>query len=294
MSEPIDHHYNPIFYLGQWARNDGRVCRYHRPFDRVVASWRSPKHTGYEERLYSLEGVSEPQIIETEFFSRLDNDAAPILKHLIFHGPNGLDVEHRCCWSRFITSLELRSPHSLSEIKSVTDRNLRDVIEQLNSKKYLATKQPGDPDSVYEFALQQSPTIMTNNHKIILSSLIDNGFIGQLIINMRWAVLDVSAASDTLLTADRPYTRSHGFADPACLMGVPLSPTHLFVAANDIRQIQRLAAQPVRDTVRNSNKLMVELAVQNVYGCSEGQLSFVEKWLRRPADPPVPGVITRA
>jgi hypothetical protein len=254
-----------------------------------------PKHTGYEEGLYSLEGVTEPQVIEKEFLSRLDNDAAPILEHLIAHGPSGLDVQQRCCWARFITSLQLRGPHSLSEIKAVvTDRNLRDAIEQLNSEEYLATKQPGDPDTVYEFALQQAPAMIANNHKVFLPRMIDNEFIGQWIINMRWAVLNLSAAPHTLLTADRPYTSSHGFGDQACLLGVPLSPTHLFVAANDIMQIRRLAAQSARDTVRNSNKLMVQLGVQNVYGCTEGQLSFVEKWLRRRTDPPVPGLIMRA
>jgi hypothetical protein len=253
-----------------------------------------PKYTGYEKRLYSLEGVSEPQIIEKEFFSTIDNAAAPILEHLIAHGPSGLYAQQRRCWSRFITSLQLRGPHSLSEIKVVGDRHLQNVIEQLNSEKYLATKQQGDPDTVYEFALQQAPVIMANNHKVLMTEMIDNELISRLIINMRWAVLNLSAAPHTLLTADRPYTSSHGLGDPACLIGVPLSPTHLFVAANDIRQIRRLADQSARDTVRNSNKLMVELAVQNVYGCSEGQLSFVEKWLRRRTQPPVPGVITRA
>jgi hypothetical protein len=110
---------------------------------------------------------------------------------------------------------------------------------------------------------------------------------------MKWAVMDLSAAAHTLLTADRPYTTSHGFGDPACLLGVPLSPTHLFVAANHVEQLRKLSAQKANDTVRNGNNLMVRLAVENVYGCTDRHLAFVEKRLRRVGDPPVPGIITR-
>jgi len=104
--------------------------------------------------------------------------------------------------------------------------------------------------------------------------------------------MGLTAAAHTLLAADRPYTSSHGLGDPACVLGVPLSPTHLFVAANHIEQLRRLHLQSSDDTVRNSNNLMVKLAVENVYGSSDNHLVFVEKRLRRAGDPPVPGLIT--
>jgi hypothetical protein len=57
MSEPIDHHHQPIFYLKGWCRPDGKVIRYSRPNGREVKSSPiTPKNTGYEPRLYSLEG----------------------------------------------------------------------------------------------------------------------------------------------------------------------------------------------------------------------------------------------
>jgi hypothetical protein len=100
----------------------------------------------------------------------------------------------------------------------------------------------------------------------------------------KWAVIDLSAGAHTLLTADRPFTTSHGLGNPSCLLGVPLSPTRLFVAANDVAQLRRLAAQKPNDTVRNANALMVKLAIQNVYGSTDGHLAFVEKRLRRAGD----------
>jgi Protein of unknown function (DUF4238) len=293
MNEPINHHYLPGFYLRRWAREDGRLSRYHRPYDRTVVSHPTPKFTGFEEYLYTLHGAVDAQIIETNFFSPVDDAAAPILGHLITHGPSGLDNKERSDWTRFIMSLQLRGPHSLSEIKAFLDQQVRINMERTSGVEYLATKQPNDPDSVYDYALQQAPWQMSNAHKELLPRLIDHKFIGQLIVNMKWMVMNLSAARCTLLAGDRPYYTSHGLGNRACLLGVPLSPTHLFVAANDIELIRRLAAQRTKDTVRNANNMFVRLAVQNVYGNTDSHLAFVEKRLRRPGDPPVPGLISR-
>lgn len=108
---------------------------------------------------------------------------------------------------------------------------------------------------------------------------------------MIWAVLDLSGAH-TLLTSDRPYNTSHGLLSPECLLSVPLSPTRLFVAANDMRQLEILARQSRKDTARNANNHVVRMAVENVYGDSNDRLAFVEKRLRRVDQAPVPGLIT--
>jgi hypothetical protein len=188
--------------------------------------------------------------------------------------------------------LQLRGPHSLNEIKNVLDRNVRDNIERVHGASYRASRQEGDPETAYEDALRQLPEELANAHKVLLTQLIDYEPVGQIIINMIWGVLDVCAAPHALLTSDRPYITSHGIGNPACLLSVPLSPTHMFVAANDIRQLRQLAAQPLRDTVRNANHLAVRMAVQNVYGANDVHLTFVDKRLRRPNELPVPGVIT--
>jgi hypothetical protein len=289
MSEPKRHHYLPVFYLSQWAGSDGRVVRYHRPNGPTVFSRLSPDHTGFEEGLYALDGAANAQMIETAFFSPIDNAAAPILGRLIARGPADLSGEQRILWARFVMSLQLRSPQSVAEVKTVADRIIRANIES----EYLATKQEGDPNSAYEYVFQQVPQLLANAHKAFLPGLIDHHEIGERIINMTWAVPNLSAARHTLLTGDRPYTTSHGLLHRDCLLSVPLSPSRLFVAANDIEQLRRLSAQTPKDTVSNANNLLVKLAVQNVYGCTDTHLAFIEKRLRRPSEPPVPGVITR-
>jgi len=188
-------------------------------------------------------------------------------------------------------SLVLRAPQSLEEFKVMLNKSVRENIERGHNDAYLAEKKEGDPGSVYEYALQQTPEL-DNVHKAFLPELIDYEPLGQLIINMMWAIYDVSKASNSLLTSDRPCLTHHsGFAHPTCLLTLPLSPTRLFVAANDVRQLRKLETQPLRDTVRKANTLVVKNAVQNVYGENDSHLAFVEKHLRRPTDAIVPGVM---
>ena len=294
MSFPNRHHYLPVFYLKKWAAEDGRVVRYHRPYDRTVTSRLKPTHTGYEDGLYTLDGEPDDfrQTIEQDFFSHIDSDTAPILDTLIAQGPATLQERQRSIWTRFIMSLQLRGPHSLNEIKAFMDRTIREVIESTDGEKYRSTRKEDDPDSAYDYARQQSPDEMMNAHKMLLPRLIDHQAVGQLIINMHWSVMDLSQAADMLLTADRPFTSSHGLGNPACLIAVPLSPHHVFVAANSTAQLFKLAMQDAGDTVRNMNRLVVRLAVQNVYGQTENHLPTVEDTLRRANDPIVPGIIT--
>jgi hypothetical protein len=35
MSKQGRHHYIPIFYLKQWARDDGMLCEFSKPYDSV-------------------------------------------------------------------------------------------------------------------------------------------------------------------------------------------------------------------------------------------------------------------
>jgi hypothetical protein len=278
---------------------DGRLFRYHRPNSLTVVSRHSPEHTGFEDYLYTVEGGDDPQIIEKGFFSNVDNYAAPILEGLGRLGP-GLVIlgdchirsDQRSDWARFINSLQLRGPHSLAEIDVVLQRNVRAQFDRKHGEAYRATKQPGDPESVYDYARQKAPSLLANAHKFLLTQMIDDEKIGRVVINMTWAVLDLSDAPHSLLTSDRPYITSHGLLSSECLLSVPISPTRLFVAVNDVRRLEMLARQSKKDTARNANHLVVRMAVENVYGNSADQLAFVEKRLLRSDQAPIPGLIT--
>lgn len=292
MSQPKRHHYLPVFYLKRWAGSRGRVCRYYRPHGPVIASLVGPDSTGYEDGLYQLDGTADPQMIETNFFRVVDDKAAPVLKSMLHEGLGALGKAERQSWALFLMSMLTRDPHSLAEMKTVINGFFKANLEKLHQSDYAASRRPDDPASVYEFTMERTPEL-AEAYKAALPDMIDNPVIGQRIINMRWAMMDLSGTPDMLLTGDRPCMISCGLADPACILSLPVSPTHLFVAAHDIRLLRQLAAQPARDTVKNSNDCTVKLAVQHVYGCDGGQIAFVEERLRNVDDPIVPGTILR-
>jgi hypothetical protein len=297
VNDPIKHHYSPQMYLRSWCGQNGKLFRYHRPYRRTTVSSLGPEYTGFEEYLYSV-GSDDPQKIEKGFFSPLDNSAAPVVRRLTDLGPglaiikpNDLDDAERTAWTFFIQSLHLRGPHSLAEIKTVFNQTVADNLERKYGEEYRESRRPGDPETIYDFAMMNEPALFGDAHKYLLTELIAHKEMGNYIINMDWAVLEISDFKHPFLTCDRPLIMPHGLLHPACLLGVPISPKHLFVAANTVAQLETLRRQPVNDTVRNANNLVVRMAVQNVYANTDDRREFVDKRLRRDNEPPLAGLV---
>jgi Protein of unknown function (DUF4238) len=205
MSNPINHHYLPVFYLRQWSNTNGKVVRYHRPYKDVVTSPITPDNTGYEPGLYTLLGYppEDAQAIETVFMGpRVDEPASRALKILISHDCSGMADEMREWWTRFLMSMILRDPHSLKE-RSILARNLlKDT--PLIDPEYQRLRKNTDPPNAYEWVQKEHPRYFENIGKLFMTRLIINEKIGDHIINMRWGRIDLSASAVTLLTGDRP------------------------------------------------------------------------------------------
>jgi Protein of unknown function (DUF4238) len=164
-------------------------------------------------------------------------------------------------------------------------------MERDHGAAYRATKKAGDPDSVYDYAISDAPQLFADAHKLHLTELINHGQLGDYLINMTWAVLDVSDARHPLLTCDRPYILPRGLKDPTCILAVPISHTRIFLAANNRTQLEALGRQASGDTVRNTNNLVVRMAVQQVYGSASDRRQFVEKRLIKLDEKPLAGLI---
>ena len=296
MSDPIDHHYLPIFYLKAWCASDGKVVRFYRPHDVVVATPVSPDNTAFEPRLYSLEGYPAEQVqtVERDYMSRtVDSPAAVALRVLLEKRPSGMTVEMRNAWTRFVMSMQLRNPFTLQEVKAVADSTLRENLFKADDPEYQAIRDQGDPPTFYEWALKYAPHQMDSMHKAWLPGLIEHEKIGTHIMNMHWSVVDVSKGRFSLLTGDRPYISTHGLGDAKAVIALPISPELLFIASNSANAVQRFRSQPPSDTARRLNTHIARLAVKQVYSDSRAPLPFVEKHLRRADQTPVPGVLGR-
>ena len=292
--DPIDHHYLPVFYQEAWAGADGRVVRYSRPRDRVVAKSCAPKRTGSQEGLYSHSGVGPERqaYLETLFFSPVDSHAAVAHHALLGAGVAALSPDDRVHWARFMMSMHMRSPFSLEEIWRLADQTLRGNMDVADDE-YDALRADGDPATMYAWIEAKHPEVIENIHKSWLPGLIDNPELGTYLINMDWSVVDTSTAKRRLLTGDRPLTHTHGWKHPDTTVLFPLSPTKLFAATNGRSQTGRLHQRSAAFLARNANEQLTRCAVDFVIGQDDSMLACVEKNLRRVGAAPVPGPVGR-
>lgn len=270
MNEPKRHHFSPIFYLSGWCdRTTGKLIAYSRSHKSVVAKSVYPKATGYQYFLYTMEGLPDDrkQILEKNYMSsKVDDPAAKALKVLLENGAIALTPEQRGDWTRFIMASLHRRPAGIAEIVETFKSSLpQDIIA----------------DSQKEPAKQELPPYLVDDAaKEMVFRVIENEGVGNIIINMRWFVLDMSASQHELLTGDLPYLRFFGLKDPRCTILFPLSPQKLFIATH-YRKIEYIInLQSKTDIVRMVNDRVVRLAERFVFGRTKGHLEFVERRLR--------------
>lgn len=85
-------------------------------------------------------------------------------------------------------------------------------------EEYEAAKSAGYPATLLEWVQEHAAPLLYNIGKM-LPKVVENQKIGDAIIRMKWSSFDVSSASHTLLTSDRPFVMTHGLADTRCVIG---------------------------------------------------------------------------
>jgi hypothetical protein len=283
MSDPEKHHYLPVFYLRHWAALDGRVIRYHRPHREVVAHPIAPKNTGYEEGLYSLDGYKPEQrnVIEKSFMApEVDNPAAAPLLHFLQRRPaSELTVPMRQAWTRFLMSLHVRNPSRVDQIAAQGAQAIREMLGK-DPEEYNAVRKSDDPPTLVGWVEQYAPALIENYGKSILPGIVTHQATGNEIIRMHW-VVGSSGTKPDILTCDRPLYLSHGINDPKCVIGLPLSPSAIFLASRDPTRLNKLMGMESPALIRAINETIATQAAQYVYGAHDRALAFVDRWLGR-------------
>lgn len=286
MSIPEKHHHVPQFYLSNWAQSDGRVAVYSRRNGRVVVSWRAPKHTAFEPRLYSISALPEGdrQWVEREVMSKaVDDPAAKVMKRMIDGELSKLNSDERSAWARFIMAQWIRSPEVIANLRSEGRASLLRAL-QANPEEYLALKGDAHERTLVEWVDAYAPgldEIVAMGR--VLPNLVANTEVGNTIINMVWQVLHFVNSGVDLITSDRPATRFKGLDDRNCMILVPLSPSVLFVASHYRREFRRFSTTRAMKAMNNTT---VDSAHTRIYGTGAQHLPLVEKRLRRSTQNP--------
>lgn len=275
---PRRHHYAPVFYLRRWTDADGFLEQFSRPGARDVKARRvAPAATGYQDDLYAMPGLPEHlvQQVEQTFMQEVDSQAAEVLAALE-SGPVAWTSASRSAWTRFIQSLQLRTPADVAGIKQRTLQDWGVSIPKIQ-ETYESMRRIGDPATFEEFMSSSDPLLVERAGLKVLTVLIDAPEMGEFINNMTWEVFDLRNARLNLLTSDRPLEQVYGLGDPRAFLTVPIGPRHLFVAARRRETINAIARASPTDVVRKRNRATVCYAREFVWAADRSQALFIDK-----------------
>lgn len=283
MSNPKRHHYLPQSYLAAWARADGEVTQYSRPWKDLIAKPCTPFATGFEDHLYSLHGELDPkdrEQVEVEWMQRIDNDAAVILKQMMAAPDRPLTHQQSDAWIVFLTSMIFRTPARLrwmhEEIRAY-DHDFTEDERQAYAELRPANA-PATPEQYYRDSDHKELSVARMQ---LMLRMIQSRLIGEGLAKMVWAVHTLQQARFGFLTGDDPIILSNGLNTNDAFVILPLSPKHLFIAAGSQRALWSYTSQTDRAIERAINDAIVVQASTLVIGRDDRQAPFVDKRLGR-------------
>lgn len=216
--------------------------------------------------------------LEDTFLRIADQQGCDAMQQLLL-GNVRLDQSLRSGWSRFIMSLILRTPDKVAWVrKQYADTFEKIATETINDydQHHINDQPPPSPEKREEDFRRAREL----GEIRLLKNVMDLPNVGLHLNNMQWRVFTLENGRRDLLTADRPVFMSGGIHHPESYLSLPISPTKLFVAANDPRLLDKFAAMPASDITRNSNETVSLQARNYVFGTDDFQINFVRARLQ--------------
>jgi hypothetical protein len=284
MNAPRDHHFIPAFALARWAVNGGDLVEYVIKHQKLIAKPVGPKATGFVRDLYAFPELppEHAQHLESVFFNYADDKAARALD-LHITGRSAWNPELLSAWSRYVLGIHLRHPDVMPELRAGAG-SIWDQSGVAYQEHYEQVRQPGDPDTMDEWLATRDPLTRSKMQLNTIIKILDNEIVGTHLNGMRWAVLDVSNSSFRFLISDRPV-EIHRLKEPSGFASIPVSPTKLFVAANQQQTIQNLGNLPPGEIAQHVNLFVVSRARKFVWASDESQSDFIGQRMSKAMEP---------
>jgi hypothetical protein len=285
MSTPRDHHFIPAFLLKQWAGQNGKLIEYAIKHGKVIAKPVGPHSTGYEFDLYAFNKLASDvrQYIEQVFFNYADNAASIALERHLSNSREPWSAELLSAWSRFLIGIYLRHPDAMPELCAGA-QSIWLGSGEASQQAYDAARKPDDPATFDEYLEARDPLIAAKMRMNMVIKSFNNDILGNHINGMKWGLVDVSASQIRLLLSDRPVEFSN-LKEPQGFVSMPISPTKLFVAANNPASLVNLRRVKSREIVQHVNQFIVGRARRFVWAQDQTQRRFVENQMSKNLEP---------
>lgn len=279
-NDPNKHHFLPVFYLKQWARADGRLVQFSRPYgNKVKALSRHPDAIGYIYRLYAAEGLPEElaNLFEREFTRPVDGAAAGAM-HKLMNKQSQTDItgQEGYAWARFIVTLMMRMPDDVRKMKHFIKENWFTDLPFLEAA-FKASKMPGSPRTKQDYLDLLGPWFFERSAMILLGRVMQNNDIIDAIGSMDWTITRTDGVRREFLTSDRPLIITNELFSEQAHIVLPVGPNRVFIATRKRGFYRQLMNRPPKDFITAVNKHLVNNATDYVYGRTDGALGFIQK-----------------
>ncbi len=275
MNAPRDHHFIPAFYLKQWVGPNGKLIEYTRKGGKLISKTIGPRSTGFERDLYTFPELppDAQQYLEEVFFAYADQKASDALDNHLGVATLPWTSELVTAWSRFVIAIHFRHPDAMPELHAAA-KNIWAASGQDYQARYEAIRKPSDPPTMDEYLALRDPFAPVKMGVNLIIKAFDNEILCAHLNQMRYAIVDLSAAPHRLLTSDRPV-QFFNLKEPNGLISMPISPTKLFVAANEEATFDKTRRAPPRKIVRGVNTYVVSRARRFVWVQDGSQERFI-------------------
>ncbi|MEH7908865.1 DUF4238 domain-containing protein [Rhizobium laguerreae] len=283
-NDPKYHHYVPQFYLSRWATTERKICRFSKPYDRIVPKMVGLRRTGGQDSLYELKSVApeHAQWIEMGPMWEIDTYGSQALDLLEAGNLASMSKQERSNWSRFLMSMMMRGPDDIELIRknyaAEWQKDVPEIIEKLqgSENKIICAL----ADKVPEMLAADSP-LMADWALEMAVELMDHTGIGGLLNNLIWMVREVPEGVPELLTSDRPIMASDTMILHDDYILMPIGPRKLFLGVTTPETEYRVSQYDIATQVAAVNRFIVGQAQEQVYGTDDAQLEFVREHMSK-------------
>jgi hypothetical protein len=274
MNVPRDHHFIPAFALASWAVKNDELVEYSIKYRKLIPKWVGPRGTGFVRDLYAFPELppEHAQHLESVFFNYADDKAARALQ-LHLQNKAAWNDELVTAWSVYVVGIHLRHPDVMPELRAASG-SIWDQSGPTYQAHYEKVRRPDSPATMDEWIATVDPFTRAKVQLNCIIKMLNNKIVGTHLNSMYWSVIDVSNSPFRFLMSDRPVEICR-LKEPAGFVSIPISPTKLFVAANQERSIQNLGRVKPEGIVRHVNLFVTSRARKFVWAGDESQTDFI-------------------
>jgi hypothetical protein len=290
-------HFIPQFLLNAWAAKTRDNCLevFRIDLPGLPSSRRRPRGTAFERNLYSLTKDKirdmERDAIEKYFLQTIDNDAAQIRAKLLAGKIDLLTASESSAWALFISSLRLRQPNLVNDLKLQAELHIREQLHTFQSEFTTVQHESGIP-SIEQWTENKFPGLIENFGLSFFAELVENKDVQQRLLSLNWWIWDGDRFGRELILSDNPCIFTAGIRESNLVIVLPISPTKAFVATGAASVAARFQSQAGRDLAMRINESSVNQARVRIYSTSRNVHRFIWNRLQqanrlpqaRPAD----------